>query len=323
MSVLVTGAAGFIGFHVAAALLARGEQVIGLDNLNDYYEVALKHARLALIRDHSAFSFIEGDVADRALVQSLPDRFPGLDRVVHLAAQAGVRYSLEQPRTYIQSNIAGQLEILELARNMQGLRHLVYASSSSVYGGSTRLPFSLNDPCDTPQSLYAATKRAGELMSFSYSHLYGIPMTGLRFFTVYGPWGRPDMAPMLFARAILQGSPIKLFNNGQMERDFTYIDDIVAGVLAALDRPPTATPPHQVYNLGNNKSVPLLNFLATLEHACGRSAQIEHLPFQPGDVTATHAEISDSTRDLGFAPKTSIDEGLPRFVEWLRSYDAS
>jgi UDP-glucuronate 4-epimerase len=299
MSVLVTGAAGFIGFHVAAALLARGEQVIGLDNLNDYYEVALKHARLALIRDHSAFSFIEGDVA------------------------AGVRYSLEQPRTYIQSNIAGQLEILELARNMQGLRHLVYASSSSVYGGSTRLPFSLNDPCDTPQSLYAATKRAGELMSFSYSHLYGIPMTGLRFFTVYGPWGRPDMAPMLFARAILQGSPIKLFNNGQMERDFTYIDDIVAGVLAALDRPPTATPPHQVYNLGNNKSVPLLNFLATLEHACGRSAQIEHLPFQPGDVTATHAEISDSTRDLGFAPKTSIDEGLPRFVEWLRSYDAS
>ena len=323
MTVLVTGAAGFIGFHVAAALLARGEQVVGLDNLNDYYETGLKHARLAQIERHPGFSFIHGDVADRDLMQSLPGRLPGLDRIVHLAAQAGVRYSLEQPRTYVQSNIAGQLEILELARGMQGPRHLVYASSSSVYGGSTRLPFGLDDPCDTPQSLYAATKRAGELMGYSYSHLYAIPMTGLRFFTVYGPWGRPDMAPMLFARAILQGRPIKLFNNGQMERDFTYIDDIVAGVLAALDRPPTTTPPHQVYNLGNNKSVPLLTFLATLERACGRSAQIEHLPFQPGDVTATHAEISASIRDLGFAPKTSIDEGLPRFVAWLRSYDAN
>ena len=323
MTVLVTGAAGFIGFHVAAALLARGEQVVGLDNLNDYYETGLKHARLAQIERHPGFRFIHGDVADRDLMQSLPGRLPGLDRIVHLAAQAGVRYSLEQPRTYVQSNIAGQLEILELARGMQGPRHLVYASSSSVYGGSTRLPFGLDDPCDTPQSLYAATKRAGELMGYSYSHLYAIPMTGLRFFTVYGPWGRPDMAPMLFARAILQGRPIKLFNNGQMERDFTYIDDIVAGVLAALDRPPTTTPPHQVYNLGNNKSVPLLTFLATLERACGRSAQIEHLPFQPGDVTATHAEISASIRDLGFAPKTSIDEGLPRFVAWLRSYDAN
>jgi UDP-glucuronate 4-epimerase len=321
MTVLVTGSAGFIGFHVCAALLARGDQVVGLDNLNDYYEVALKHARLSQIQHHPGFTFIQGDVADRALIQSLAQRLPLLDRIVHLAAQAGVRYSLEQPRAYIQSNIVGQLEMLELGRQMPGLRHLVYASSSSVYGGSTRLPFALDDPCDAPQSLYAATKRAGELFAQSYSHLYAIPMTGLRFFTVYGPWGRPDMAPMLFARAILQGHPIKLFNKGQMERDFTYIDDIVAGVLAALDRPPTVTPPHQIFNLGNNKSVPLLNFLDTLERACGRQALIAHVPFQPGDVATTHAEISASTRELGFTPKTSIEDGLPVFVEWLRRYD--
>lgn len=321
MTVLVTGAAGFIGFHVAAALLARGEDVVGLDNTNAYYEVELKQARLAELTPHPRFTFVAGDVGDRATLAGVVAAHPALDRVLHLAAQAGVRYSLEQPRAYIQANIVGHLEILEMARHMPGLRHLVYASSSSVYGGSTTLPFSLDDRCDTPQSLYAATKRAGELMSYTYSHLYAVPATGLRFFTVYGPWGRPDMAPMLFARAILRGEPIRLFNQGRMERDFTYIDDIVAGVLAALDSPPAGTPPQRIFNLGNNQSVPLLRFLTVLEEACGRKAIVTYAPNQPGDVVATLADIDSAETVLGFHPKVPIEVGLPRFVAWLRRYD--
>ncbi len=237
MTVLVTGAAGFIGYHVAAALLARGDEVIGIDDLNPYYDVGLKRARLARLEAQPGFRFVEGDIADRDAVAALPALAP-IDRIVHLAAQAGVRYSLEQPRAYVRANLVGHPEMLELARALPGLRHFVYASSSSVYGASSALPFALDDACAAPQSLYAATKRADELMSYSYCHLYGIRATGLRFFTVYGPWGRPDMAPMLFARAILEGKPIRLFNGGEMARDFTYIDDVTAGVLAALDRPP-------------------------------------------------------------------------------------
>ena len=321
MTVLVTGAAGFIGFHVAAALLARGEDVVGLDNTNGYYEVALKQARLAELQPRPRFTFVAGDVGDQATLAGIVAAHPDLDRVVHLAAQAGVRYSLEQPRAYIQSNIVGHLEILEMCRHMPRLRHLVYASSSSVYGGSTQLPFALDDRCDTPQSLYAATKRAGELISYTYSHLYAVPATGLRFFTVYGPWGRPDMAPMLFARAILRGEPIRLFNQGRMERDFTYIDDIVEGVVAALDNPPQGTPPQRVFNLGNHQSVPLMRFLTVLEEACGRQAIVTYAPNQPGDVVATLADIDASEAALGFHPKVPIEVGLPRFVDWLRRYD--
>jgi UDP-glucuronate 4-epimerase len=320
MAILVTGAAGFIGFHVAAALLERGEDVVGLDSVNDYYDIDLKRARLAQLEPHSRFRFVKGDISQTAVLDAVAAEHPGLDRIVHLAAQAGVRYSLEQPRAYIQANIVGHLEILELARRLPGLRHLVYASSSSVYGGSRTLPFGLDDPCDTPQSLYAATKRADELMSFTYSHLYGIPATGLRFFTVYGPWGRPDMAPMLFARAILEGKPIRLFNAGEMERDFTYIDDVVAGVLAALDRPPATTPPHRLFNLGNHRTEQLRHFLDVMEQACGRKAEVALAPMQPGDVRSTYADIAEAQRDLGFTPKTSIADGVPRFMEWFRSF---
>jgi UDP-glucuronate 4-epimerase len=320
MAILVTGAAGFIGFHVAAALLERGEDVVGLDSVNDYYDIDLKRARLAQLEPHSRFRFVKGDISQTAVLDAVAAEHPGLDRIVHLAAQAGVRYSLEQPRAYIQANIVGHLEILELARRLPGLRHLVYASSSSVYGGSRTLPFGLDDPCDTPQSLYAATKRADELMSFTYSHLYGIPATGLRFFTVYGPWGRPDMAPMLFARAILEGKPIRLFNAGEMERDFTYIDDVVAGVLAALDRPPATTPPHRLFNLGNHRTEQLRHFLDVMEQACGRKAEVALAPMQPGDVRSTYADIAEAQRDLGFTPKTSIADGVPRFMDWFRSF---
>jgi UDP-glucuronate 4-epimerase len=320
MTVLVTGAAGFIGYHVAEALLARGEEVVGFDNLNAYYDVALKRARLARLEPQPRFRFVEGDISRRAELESVAAAHPGLAGIVHLAAQAGVRYSLEQPRAYIEANIVGHLEILELARHLPQLRHLVYASSSSVYGGSTALPFALEDRCDMPQSLYAATKRADELMSFTYSHLYGIKATGLRFFTVYGPWGRPDMAPMLFARAVLEGKPIRLFNNGAMERDFTYIDDVVAGVIAALDRPGEGTPPHRVYNLGNNRSEGLRHFVEVIERACGRKAELVPAPMQPGDVRSTYADIEDSRRDLGFSPKTPIEEGITIFIDWFRRF---
>lgn len=322
MTVLVTGAAGFIGFHVARALVARGERVVGVDNLVPYYSVDLKRARLAELAGDDGFAFHAADVADREAMAGVSAAHPGIDRVVHLAAQAGVRYSLENPHAYVQANVAGQLVILELCRHLPGLRHLVYASSSSVYGGNRTLPFSVDDRVDDPVSLYAATKRAGELMSHAYGHLYGMPATGLRFFTVYGPWGRPDMSAYIFTRAIFAGDPIPVFNNGDMRRDFTYIDDVVQGVLAALDRPPggEAGAPHRLYNLGNHRSEPLMRLIGLIERAVGRKAEIDFLPMQPGDVKETYADIESAERDLGFHPGTTIDEGIPRFVDWFRQY---
>ena len=323
-SILLTGTAGFIGSHVSRALLARGETVIGVDNLNDYYDVTLKEARLARLTGERGFSFQRADIADRAAMEALCAAHPGIDRIVHLAAQAGVRYSLVNPFAYTQSNITGHLVMLEAARRLPKLAHMVYASSSSVYGGNTKLPFSVSDPVDRPISLYAATKRAGELMAYNYSHLFGLPLTGLRFFTVYGPWGRPDMSAFLFTKAILGSEPIKVFNNGDMRRDFTYIDDIVAGVLAALDHPPSPAgdgqPRHRVYNLGNHRSEPLMRFIEVIERACNRKARVEFAPLQPGDVPETYADIEASTRELGFLPRTAIDEGIPRFVAWFREY---
>jgi UDP-glucuronate 4-epimerase len=323
MTVVVTGAAGFIGFHVSTALLKRGERVIGVDNLNDYYDVALKEARLAELRRLPGFTFHRLELAERGALQALLDRHADTDRVVHLAAQAGVRYSLTNPHAYIGSNIQGQLEVLEACRALPRLKHLVFASSSSVYGGNIKLPFSVTDRVDTPHSLYAATKKADELMSYCYSHLYGLPATGLRFFTVYGPWGRPDMAAWIFTDAILAGKPIRVFNHGDMRRDFTFIDDIVAGVVACLDRPPANSggePPYRLYNIGNHRSEELKRFIALLEQALGRKAIVELAPMQPGDVPATYADIAETQADLGFAPTTPIDEGLPRFVAWYRAY---
>ncbi len=316
MTILVTGAAGFIGMHVALALMARGERVVGLDNLNAYYDPALKHARLAQLAPHPGFTFVEGDIADPAALAALPPT----PRIVHLAAQAGVRYSLENPGAYAQANLVGHLNILEHARRTPGgCAHLVYASSSSVYGGNTKTPFAVGDAVERPVSLYAATKRAGELMAQAYAHLYGFPQTGLRFFTVYGPWGRPDMAPFIFTRAVLEGAPIRLFNGGDMRRDFTYIDDIVAGVLAALDRPPGAGV-NRVLNLGNARSEQLTDFLAAIEAAAGRRAVVEMAPMQPGDVVATAADIAATTQALGWAPTTPISEGVPRTVAWYRGF---
>jgi UDP-glucuronate 4-epimerase len=324
MTVLVTGSAGFIGYHVSRALLARGEEVLGLDNLNHYYDPALKQARLERLQALPGFAFHQADVADLAAVTALAragrERIRG---VIHLAAQAGVRHSLEAPFDYVQSNLVGHMVMLEVCRReLPELRHLVYASSSSVYGGNTKTPFAVEDRVDQPISLYAATKRADELMSHCYSHLYGLPATGLRFFTVYGPWGRPDMAAFLFADAITAGRPLTLYNRGEMQRDFTYIDDIVAGVLAALDRPPAGqhAAPHRVYNLGNHRPVELRHFVAVLEQALGQKAEICLAPLPPGDVVRTSADIEASRRDLGFEPRTSIEDGLPRFVDWYRAY---
>ncbi len=320
MTVLVTGAAGFVGYHVAAALLARGERVIGIDNLNDYYEVSLKEARLARLMPHADFAFDKIDISDREAVLALGARHGEIDRIVHLAAQAGVRYSLIDPYTYIQSNVMGQVVMLEMARRLKSLRHFVYASSSSVYGANTQMPFSVADRVDSPNSLYAATKRADELIAHTYAHLYRLPSTGLRFFTVYGPWGRPDMSPILFARAILAGEPIRVFNDGEMWRDFTYIDDIVDGVLRALDRPASGTPPHAVYNLGNHRSEKLLDFIDAIESAIGAKAQMTFEPMQPGDVPKTYADIDATRRDLGYAPTTPISVGIPKFIAWYRDY---
>jgi UDP-glucuronate 4-epimerase len=322
MTVLVTGAAGFIGFHVCAALLRRGDGVVGVDSLNDYYSVALKQARVAQLADQPGFAFHRLDLAEPEALGQLVAQHPEIDRVVHLAAQAGVRYSVSHPRAYVAANVAGHLEVLEACRGMKALKHLVFASSSSVYGGNTKLPFAVGDPVDTPQSLYAATKKADELMAHCYAHLYRLPVTGLRFFTVYGPWGRPDMAAWLFTEAILAGRPIKLFNHGDMRRDFTYVDDVASGVLACLDKPPAdaAGPPSRIYNIGNNRSEELRRFVAVLESALGRKAGVELLPMQPGDVPATYADISETQRDFGFAPTTPIDVGIPRFVEWYRAY---
>ncbi|WP_431856171.1 NAD-dependent epimerase/dehydratase family protein [Azospirillum sp.] len=323
MTILVTGAAGFIGSHLSTALMARGETVLGIDNVNAYYSVALKEARLARLTPNPAFRFLKADIADRAAMEALRPQLGDVTGIVHLAAQAGVRYSLENPYAYVEANVMGHLCMLEMARNLPSVKNFVYASSSSVYGGNTKLPFSVDDRVDSPVSIYAATKKADELMSHAYSHLYGFPATGLRFFTVYGPWGRPDMAAYLFADAILAGQPIRVFNAGEMQRDFTYIDDIVAGILAALDRP--AQPDgngvrHRVYNLGNHRSERLLDFIGVLEAALGRTAVKQMEPMQPGDVPATYADIEASRRDLGFEPTTPVSVGIPRFVEWYKEY---
>jgi UDP-glucuronate 4-epimerase len=320
MSILLTGAAGFIGFHVAKALLDRGEQVIGVDNLNDYYDVRLKEARLDQLRACRGFAFAKLDVADRDGILALVESHRDLRSVIHLAAQAGVRYSLENPYAYIDANVMGTLVMFEAARRIDGLTGITYASSSSVYGANRQQPFSVEDRVDQPVSLYAATKRSCELLAHSYSHLYGLPMTGLRFFTVYGPWGRPDMAAYLFTSAILAGRPIKVFNHGKMARDFTYIDDIVAGTIAAHDLPHANEVRHRLYNLGNHRPEKLLDFIAVIEGALGRTARKELLPLQPGDVPESFADITASRRDLGFDPKTTIEVGLGRFVEWYKEY---
>ena len=325
MAVLVTGAAGFIGAHVAGALAARGEEVWGIDDLNAYYAPTLKRDRLAALAP--GIRFVQADFADEAALNAALAG-ASIDRIVHLGAQAGVRHSIDHPRAYVRANLAGHLNVLELAR-ARGVRHLVYASSSSVYGGNTTLPFAIGDRVDHPVSLYAATKKADELMSESYAHLFRVAQTGLRFFTVYGPWGRPDMALWLFTDAVLAGRPIAVFNEGRMQRDFTFIDDIVAGVLAALDRPPgddgVAKPggsvaPHALYNLGNNKAEELGRLIDLIEQACGRTAIRDLRPMQPGDVPATYADISDAARDLGFAPATALADGVPQFVDWFRRY---
>ena len=322
MTVLVTGAAGFIGYHVAEALIGRGEQVVGIDDLNAYYTVALKEARLARLRRHAGFSFHPVDISDKAAFDAaLAGK--GVTRIVHLAGQAGVRWSLEHPFDYVRSNVQGQLVVLEWARHAPDFQHLVYASSSSVYGANAKLPFSVEDRADHPVSLYAATKRADELMGHAYAHLYRIPMTGLRFFPVYGPWGRPDMAPWLFTDAIIAGRPIRVFNHGDMARDFTYVDDIVQGVLATLDRPPApadGSAPQAIYNIGNHQAEPLMKFIGVLEEAIGRKAEIRFEPMQPGDVQATYADVAALARDTGFTPSTPIEVGLPRFVEWFRAF---
>ncbi len=332
MNILVTGAAGFIGFYVCQALLGRGHRVIGLDNLNDYYEVALKQARLAQLLPQQHFSFVKLDLADREAMADLFGQHQP-QRVVHLAAQAGVRYSLKNPMAYVDSNLVGFVNVLEGCRR-QEVDHLVYASSSSVYGANTKLPFSVHDNVDHPLSLYAATKKANELMAHSYSHLYNLPTTGLRFFTVYGPWGRPDMAYFLFTRAILAGQPIRLFNQGQMKRDFTYIDDIVEGVVRVLERVPTGNPdwsgqvpdpgssqaPYQIYNIGNDQPVHLLQLIETLETCLGRQASREFLPMQAGDVVVTHGSVQDLMAAVGFRPETPIEVGVARFVDWYRQF---
>ena len=322
MAILVTGAAGFIGSHVAQALLDRGEVVVGLDNLSDYYDVGLKEARLARLDAHDAFAFERADIAERQALSAVLERHADIDRVVHLAAQAGVRHSIEHPFDYARANLVGHLAVLEQCRAMANLRHLVYASSSSVYGGNTKLPFSAADRVDSPISFYAATKKSAELMSHCYAHLYRIPQTGLRYFTAYGPWGRPDMALFIFAKAITAGTPIRLFNNGDMKRDFTYIDDVVAGTLAALDHPPApeAAAPHRVFNIGNNRTEPLLRVVALLEEALGAKAERILEPMPPGDVKETFADISETRTELAYAPRTTIDEGVPRFAAWFRDY---
>ncbi|HJK95685.1 MAG TPA: NAD-dependent epimerase [Polyangiaceae bacterium LLY-WYZ-14_1] len=329
---MVTGAAGFIGNHVAEKLLDRGDEVVGVDVVNDYYDPALKEARLARLADRPGFSMHRTDVADR-------QDFPALvaaskpARVIHLAAQAGVRYSLEHPFAYVDANLVGFMNVLEACRH-QGVEHLVYASSSSVYGANTKMPFSVRDVVDHPVSLYAATKKANELMAHTYSHLYRLPTTGLRFFTVYGPWGRPDMALFLFTRAILAGRPIQVFNHGKMRRDFTYIDDIVEGVLRVTDRIPAPDPawsgdapdpsasnaPYKVYNIGNNRPVELMHLIETLERALGRQAEKQMMDIQPGDVPATYADVAELARDVGFEPATPIEQGVQRFVDWYRAF---
>ncbi|MDM8540845.1 NAD-dependent epimerase [Desulfococcaceae bacterium HSG9] len=332
--ILVTGAAGFIGFHLSKRLLADGYQVCGLDNLNDYYDVRLKQARLDQLLDHKEFSFAELDLADLHGMQNL-FKENAFDAVVNLAAQAGVRYSLENPHAYINANIAGFVNLLECCR-FNDIKHLVFASSSSVYGANTKMPFSVHHNVDHPVSLYAATKKANELMAHTYSHLFKIRCTGLRFFTVYGPWGRPDMALFLFTRAILQGKPIKVFNHGKMQRDFTYIDDIIEGVTRIITIQPKPNPdwsgaspdpgtsyaPYKIYNIGNNNPVELMKFIEIIENALGQKAKMEFLDLQPGDVPATYADVDDLIRDAGFKPQTPLETGISRFIKWYKEYYA-
>lgn len=317
-SVLVTGVAGFVGSHVARALLARGERVVGIDNFSDYYDPVLKFARLKPLREMAGFTFIEGDISDRETMLGLAD---GVDRIVHLAAQPGIRHSQIDPYIYVQTNVMGHLVLLELARRLGSrLRHLVYASSSSVYGGNDKIPFAVGDRVDQPVSLYAATKRSGELMTETYVHQYGLKATGLRYFTVYGPWGRPDMSPYIFARAIHEGRTIPLYHHGRLKRDFTYIDDIAAGTLAALDRPPE-TAGHRLYNLGGSRSEEILDVIALFEKALGRKAVIELKPGEPGDMPETAADIDATTRDFGWTPKVTVEQGIPLFVDWFKDYN--
>jgi UDP-glucuronate 4-epimerase len=320
LGVLLTGAAGFIGYHAAAALLARGERVVGLDDLNPYYDVRLKEARLGRLAAQPGFAFHRADIAAPDAVQAVVAAHPELDRIVHLAAQAGVRHSLEQPFGYAAANLTGHLAVLEAARRMRGLRHLVYASSSSVYGANAALPFAETDRVDTPLSLYAASKRADELMSHAYAHLFGIPQTGLRFFTVYGPWGRPDMAYYAFASAIAAGEPITLYDQGRLRRDFTWIADIVAGVLGCLDRPPGGDVPARVLNIGNNRSEEVGELVRLLEQALGRRAVVRYAPRPRADVAETRASIAAIAALTGFAPTTPLAVGIPRFVAWFREW---
>lgn len=334
MKILVTGAVGFIGMHVARLLLQRGEEVVGIDNLNDYYDPRLKAARLECLAPFPSFRFVRMDVADSTAMAELfaGERF---DRVIHLAAQAGVRYSLTNPQAYIQSNLVGFGNVLEGCRH-NSVEHLVYASSSSVYGANTRMPFSVHDEVNHPVSLYAATKKSNELMAHSYSHLFGLPTTGLRYFTVYGPWGRPDMSPWLFTSAILEGRSIDVFNHGKMRRDFTFVDDIAEGTVRVMDHVATANPafdtnhpdpgsgrvPYRVYNIGNQQPVELMTFINTIEKALGKEAQKNFLPMQPGDVLATFADVDDLRRDIGFSPGTSLEAGIARWADWFREYAA-
>lgn len=332
MTFLVTGAAGFIGFHTARALLARGEEVVGVDNLNPYYDVSLKQARLKLLEETSGFTFVKADLANESAVADIfsTHRF---DRIIHLAAQAGVRYAAKDPKAYIQSNIVGFQNLIDEARS-QDVPHLIYASTSSVYGANTKMPFSVHDAVNHPLSLYAATKKSNELIAHSYAHLFGLPCTGLRFFTVYGPWGRPDMALFSFTKKILAGEPIEVFNEGRHQRDFTFIDDIVAGVLSAADTPATASPdwnseapdpatstaPWRVYNLGNSQPVALMDFISAIETALGRKADLIMKPMQPGDVVATYANIDSTKTTFGYEPTTDYQEGIAKFVSWYREF---
>ena len=319
--ILVTGSAGFVGFHLCKRLLDEGTKVVGFDNINDYYDISLKYARLEILEKYENFTFVKGDLSDKNAVNELfaENQF---DIVVNLAAQAGVRYSIENPQAYIDSNIVGFFNILEACRH-NSISHLLYASSSSVYGNQEKTPFSTDDNVDHPISLYAATKKSNELMAFTYSHLYGVPATGLRFFTVYGPWGRPDMAYFGFTNKIMKDEPIKIFNNGDMYRDFTYVDDIVQGIFNMLEHPPKADKNgdrHKVYNIGNNKPEKLMYFIETLEKAIGKTAKKEYLPMQPGDVYQTYADVSELMRDFDFKPSTTIEEGLSKFAEWYKEY---
>jgi UDP-glucuronate 4-epimerase len=332
MKILVTGAAGFIGFHTARRLLERGDEVVGLDNLNAYYDPRLKQARLEQLTPFERFRFVKLDLADRAGMESLFAR-EGFQRVVHLAAQAGVRYSLTDPHAYVDSNVTGTLHVLEGCR-YHGVEHLVFASTSSVYGANTRMPFSVHQGVDHPLSFYAATKKANELMAHTYAHLYRLPVTGLRFFTVYGPWGRPDMALFLFTKSILAGKPIDVFNYGHHRRDFTYVEDIVGGVVASLDHvaqpdadwnsdapdPASSSAPYRLYNIGNNRPVELMHYIAVLEQCLGRKAEMNLLPLQVGDVPDTWADAEDLVRDVGYRPSTSVEEGVRRFVDWYLGY---